>query len=150
MLIKGRSRVDWSTRNARRKSEDIAPSNSCRSVCLSVYVSVNNSCRFVCLSVHLTNMCGHSGILARNTPSDEEDMKKQGFQYIRCHTHAYPVCLCHVCMHGVLLYCRLVICNLYPFAEITSKDGTLADAVENIDIGKYIYYLIYYIKLFIS
>jgi phosphoribosylaminoimidazolecarboxamide formyltransferase/IMP cyclohydrolase len=54
----------------------------------------------------------HAGILARKTPSDEEDMKKQGFHYI-----------------------RLVICNLYPFAEVTSIDAPLAEAIENVDIG---------------
>ncbi|XP_062520116.1 bifunctional purine biosynthesis protein ATIC-like [Corticium candelabrum] len=55
----------------------------------------------------------HAGILARKTPSDEEDMKKQGFSYI-----------------------KLVVCNLYPFEEtIAKQDITIADAVENIDIG---------------
>lgn len=32
---------------------------------------------------------------------------------------------------------RVVVCNLYPFVDTVSKpDVTIADAVENIDIGR--------------
>ncbi|GAB0090579.1 Bifunctional purine biosynthesis protein PurH-like [Sergentomyia squamirostris] len=55
----------------------------------------------------------HGGILSRNIPSDEEDLKKQGYEQI-----------------------QLVVCNLYPFVDTISKPGvTMPDAVENIDIG---------------
>ncbi|KAI8130613.1 hypothetical protein FF38_02767 [Lucilia cuprina] len=55
----------------------------------------------------------HGGILARVTPSDQADMEKQKFDYI-----------------------SVVVCNLYPFVNTVSKpDVTVADAVENIDIG---------------
>ncbi|CAG5088157.1 Similar to ATIC: Bifunctional purine biosynthesis protein ATIC (Gallus gallus) [Cotesia congregata] len=55
----------------------------------------------------------HAGILARMTESDQLDMKKQNYSNI-----------------------SLVVCNLYPFKNTISKsDVTLADAVENIDIG---------------
>lgn len=55
----------------------------------------------------------HAGILARTTDSDMADMKKQNFDLV-----------------GV------VVCNLYPFVNTISKpDVTVADAVENIDIG---------------
>uniref|UniRef100_A0A1B0G9V3 Bifunctional purine biosynthesis protein ATIC n=1 Tax=Glossina morsitans morsitans TaxID=37546 RepID=A0A1B0G9V3_GLOMM len=55
----------------------------------------------------------HGGILARTTPNDVADMKKQNFDYI-----------------------SVVVCNLYPFVNTVSKpDVTVAAAVENIDIG---------------
>ncbi|KAJ8727514.1 hypothetical protein PYW07_001633 [Mythimna separata] len=55
----------------------------------------------------------HAGILSRLTPSDQEDMKRQKFDMI-----------------------SVVVCNLYPFVQTVSKPGvTIADAVENIDIG---------------
>lgn len=55
----------------------------------------------------------HAGILSRTTPSDLADMKQQHYDLI-----------------------QLVVCNLYPFASTIAKpDVTLADAVENIDIG---------------
>ncbi|XP_065371683.1 bifunctional purine biosynthesis protein ATIC [Calliphora vicina] len=55
----------------------------------------------------------HGGILARVSPSDQADMEKQKFDYI-----------------------SVVVCNLYPFVNTVSKpDVTVADAVENIDIG---------------
>ncbi|XP_013110397.2 bifunctional purine biosynthesis protein ATIC [Stomoxys calcitrans] len=55
----------------------------------------------------------HGGILARLTASDKADMQKQNFDYI-----------------------NVVVCNLYPFVNTVSKpDVTVADAVENIDIG---------------
>ncbi|CAB4022901.1 Bifunctional purine biosynthesis PURH [Paramuricea clavata] len=55
----------------------------------------------------------HAGILARLTKEDEEDMKKQNFQYI-----------------------SVVVNNLYPFEDTISKDGvSVSDAVEQIDIG---------------
>ena len=39
----------------------------------------------------------------------------------------------------LILLCRLVVCNLYPFVKTISKEGvTVPDAVENIDIGKYV------------
>lgn len=55
----------------------------------------------------------HGGILSRLIPSDQEDLKKQNIEMI-----------------------RIVVCNLYPFVQTVSKpDVTVADAVENIDIG---------------
>lgn len=55
----------------------------------------------------------HGGILARSIPSDEQDLEKQGIDKI-----------------------SIVVCNLYPFTSTISKPGcTLADAVEEIDIG---------------
>lgn len=55
----------------------------------------------------------HGGILARLTESDQNDMKRQGYDYI-----------------------QLVVCNLYPFVNTVSKaDVTVAEAVENVDIG---------------
>lgn len=55
----------------------------------------------------------HGGILARVTDSDQADLKRQGYDYI-----------------------QIVVCNLYPFVDTVSKPNvTVADAVENIDIG---------------
>lgn len=55
----------------------------------------------------------HAGILARSTLLDQRDMEKQNFELI-----------------------QLVVCNLYPFLETISKpETTVADAIENIDIG---------------
>lgn len=55
----------------------------------------------------------HGGILARLSPSDQADLKKQNYDYI-----------------------QVVVCNLYPFVDTVSKPNvTVADAVENIDIG---------------
>lgn len=55
----------------------------------------------------------HAGILARTTASDQADMLQQNFDYI-----------------------QLVVCNLYPFVNTVSRpDVTIAEAVENIDIG---------------
>lgn len=55
----------------------------------------------------------HAGILSRLTESDQADMKRQNFEMI-----------------------SVVVCNLYPFVQTVSKPGvTIADAVENIDIG---------------
>ncbi|KAF4610851.1 hypothetical protein D9613_006633 [Agrocybe pediades] len=55
----------------------------------------------------------HGGILARNIESDEKDLQAQGISPI-----------------------SIVVCNLYPFTETISKPGcTLADAVEEVDIG---------------
>ncbi|XP_075971521.1 bifunctional purine biosynthesis protein ATIC [Anticarsia gemmatalis] len=55
----------------------------------------------------------HAGILSRLTDSDQADMKRQKFDMI-----------------------SVVVCNLYPFVQTVSKPGvTIADAVENIDIG---------------
>lgn len=49
----------------------------------------------------------------RLTDSDQADMKRQKFDMI-----------------------SVVVCNLYPFVETVSKPSvTIADAVENIDIG---------------
>lgn len=54
-----------------------------------------------------------TGILAREIESDKADMKRQSYEYI-----------------------RIVVCNLYPFVNTINKpDVTIADAVENIDIG---------------
>lgn len=53
------------------------------------------------------------GILARLSDSDKSDMEKQDYSYI-----------------------RVVVCNLYPFVKTVSADNvTVAEAVENIDIG---------------
>ncbi|THH29520.1 hypothetical protein EUX98_g4678 [Antrodiella citrinella] len=53
------------------------------------------------------------GILARSIPSDEADLKAQSISPI-----------------------SIVVCNLYPFTSTISKPNcTLADAVEEIDIG---------------
>ncbi|XP_054162060.1 bifunctional purine biosynthesis protein ATIC-like [Oppia nitens] len=55
----------------------------------------------------------HAGILARKTPSDELDMKRQNYRYV-----------------------NVVVCNLYPFIEtISAPNVTIADAVEQVDIG---------------
>lgn len=55
----------------------------------------------------------HTGILARDIPSDAEDLKAQNISYI-----------------------SIVVCNLYPFTSTISKPNcTLSDAVEEIDIG---------------
>ncbi|XP_035697623.1 bifunctional purine biosynthesis protein ATIC-like [Branchiostoma floridae] len=55
----------------------------------------------------------HGGILARASESDQADLDKQGIQRI-----------------------RVVACNLYPFVNTVTKEGvTVAEAVENIDIG---------------
>ncbi|KDQ50746.1 hypothetical protein JAAARDRAFT_41835 [Jaapia argillacea MUCL 33604] len=55
----------------------------------------------------------HGGILARSIPSDEQDLKAQSISPI-----------------------SIVVCNLYPFTETISKpNATLADAVEEVDIG---------------
>ncbi|KAK0440970.1 bifunctional purine biosynthesis protein ade10 [Desarmillaria tabescens] len=55
----------------------------------------------------------HGGILARNIPSDEKDLAAQGISPI-----------------------SIVVCNLYPFSStIAQPDCTLANAVEEIDIG---------------
>ncbi|XP_072902577.1 bifunctional purine biosynthesis protein ATIC-like isoform X2 [Hemitrygon akajei] len=55
----------------------------------------------------------HGGILARNIPEDKSDVAKHGFSLI-----------------------RVVVCNLYPFVKtVCAPDVTLAEAVEQIDIG---------------
>lgn len=55
----------------------------------------------------------HAGILSRFIESDVADMERQKFEFI-----------------------QIVVCNLYPFLKTVSKpDVTLADAIENIDIG---------------
>jgi phosphoribosylaminoimidazolecarboxamide formyltransferase/IMP cyclohydrolase len=55
----------------------------------------------------------HGGILARESDGDKADLKKIGADYI-----------------------DIVVCNLYPFQKtIAQKYVTLADAIENIDIG---------------
>ncbi|KAG6897702.1 bifunctional phosphoribosylaminoimidazolecarboxamide formyltransferase/IMP cyclohydrolase [Termitomyces sp. T32_za158] len=54
-----------------------------------------------------------SGILARSIASDEQDLKAQGISPI-----------------------SIVVCNLYPFeATISQPNCTLANAIEEIDIG---------------
>jgi phosphoribosylaminoimidazolecarboxamide formyltransferase/IMP cyclohydrolase len=53
------------------------------------------------------------GILARDIPSDADDLKSQNISYI-----------------------SIVVCNLYPFTSTISQPNcTLGDAVEEIDIG---------------
>ncbi|KAG2011279.1 bifunctional purine biosynthesis protein ade10 [Coprinopsis cinerea AmutBmut pab1-1] len=55
----------------------------------------------------------HGGILARDIPSDQQDLQAQSISPI-----------------------SIVVCNLYPFTETISKPNcTLADAVEEVDIG---------------
>eukprot|EP01134_Creolimax_fragrantissima_P007908 CFRG7908T1 len=55
----------------------------------------------------------HGGILATQSESDQNDMKNRGYDYV-----------------------DIVVCNLYPFEKTVAKaDVTIADAVENIDIG---------------
>jgi len=55
----------------------------------------------------------HGGILARQMDSDLADMERMNFQLV-----------------------RVVVCNLYPFVEVTSKEGTsLDEAIEQVDIG---------------
>lgn len=55
----------------------------------------------------------HGGILARLIASDKADLESQNYEYI-----------------------QVVVCNLYPFVDTVSKPNvTVADAVENIDIG---------------
>ena len=56
----------------------------------------------------------HAGILAGNSAADAADMSRMRYDYI-----------------------RMVVCNLYPFQDVVSRQNvTLADAVENIDIGR--------------
>ncbi|KAJ7173483.1 bifunctional purine biosynthesis protein ade10 [Mycena filopes] len=58
----------------------------------------------------------HGGILARSIPSDEQDLASQGIAPI-----------------------SIVVCNLYPFTSTISQPNcTLADAVEEIDIGGFL------------
>lgn len=68
---------------------------------------------YVCLcsmDLLILKLCN---IFFRVTDSDQEDMKRQKFDMI-----------------------SVVVCNLYPFVQTVSKPGvTIADAVENIDIG---------------
>lgn len=55
----------------------------------------------------------HGGILARKIDSDVADMERTNYQYV-----------------------RIVVCNLYPFVEAISRpDTTIAEAVEQVDIG---------------
>lgn len=55
----------------------------------------------------------HGGLLARPTKSDHDELAQMGWDYI-----------------------DLVAVNLYPFEQTIAKEGvSLADAVENIDIG---------------
>src|SRR2546427_2287412 len=55
----------------------------------------------------------HGGLLGRETPEHERQMKEQGIEPI-----------------------DLVCVNLYPFRETVARSGvTLAEAIENIDIG---------------
>ena len=58
-----------------------------------------------------------AGILSRLTESDQNDLAKMGYSMV-----------------------RIVVCNLYPFVDTVAKsDVTIADAVENIDIGMSVY-----------
>ncbi|XP_071034619.1 bifunctional purine biosynthesis protein ATIC isoform X2 [Parasteatoda tepidariorum] len=55
----------------------------------------------------------HGGILSTKSDSDIADMKNRGYDFV-----------------------SVVVCNLYPFVATVSKPNvTVADAVENIDIG---------------
>lgn len=54
-----------------------------------------------------------TGILARLTDSDAQDLQKQNYDLI-----------------------QVVVCNLYPFVNTISKPNVMVeDAIENIDIG---------------
>jgi phosphoribosylaminoimidazolecarboxamide formyltransferase/IMP cyclohydrolase len=54
-----------------------------------------------------------AGILARLAESDQNDLARMNYSMF-----------------------RIVVCNLYPFVDTVAKPGiTIADAVENIDIG---------------
>jgi len=58
-----------------------------------------------------------AGILSRLTESDQDDLAKMGYSMV-----------------------QIVVCNLYPFVDTVAKpDVTIADAVENIDIGMSVY-----------
>ena len=62
---------------------------------------------------NIHNSWPDQGILARNIPSDQEDLKAQNISPI-----------------------SIVVCNLYPFEKTVSQpDSTLPDAIEEIDIG---------------
>jgi phosphoribosylaminoimidazolecarboxamide formyltransferase / IMP cyclohydrolase len=54
----------------------------------------------------------HGGILAQNNESDNKDMKDRGYEHI-----------------------DVVVCNLYPFEKTIEKGCTVAEAVEEVDIG---------------
>ncbi|CCD67725.1 Bifunctional purine biosynthesis protein ATIC [Caenorhabditis elegans] len=55
----------------------------------------------------------HGGILARDTESDRKDLEKHNISFV-----------------------SVVVCNLYPFKKtVQSKDCSVEEAVENIDIG---------------
>lgn len=54
----------------------------------------------------------HGGILSRKIPSDLADIQRMNFQLV-----------------------RVVVCNLYPFVEVTSRGADLDEAIEQIDIG---------------
>lgn len=67
----------------------------------------------LCGRVKTLHPAVHAGILARLTDSDKADMSKMNYNLI-----------------------DIVVCNLYPFKQTIAKpDVTVADAVENIDIG---------------
>ena len=73
-------------------------------------VRINTRSHFIFLDPKIIIIIG---ILARNIASDEKDLQEQGISPI-----------------------SIVVCNLYPFTSTISKPGcTLADAVEEIDIG---------------
>lgn len=74
-------------------------------------------CVYIYFINYKLNSCNFHGsyfeFLHRNITSDLDDMKAQNFELI-----------------------RLVVCNLYPFVNTIQKPNvTVADAVENIDIG---------------
>jgi phosphoribosylaminoimidazolecarboxamide formyltransferase/IMP cyclohydrolase len=54
----------------------------------------------------------HGGILAQNNENDNKDMKERGYDHI-----------------------DVVVCNLYPFEKTIEKGCTIAEAVEEVDIG---------------
>lgn len=74
---------------------------------------ITGSPEMLCGRVKTLHPAVHGGILARDTESDRGDLKSQNYEMI-----------------------RVVVCNLYPFSETVAKPSvTVADAVENIDIG---------------
>ncbi len=54
----------------------------------------------------------HGGILSRRTKEDKEELKKHNIEEI-----------------------DVVVCNLYPFEEVTANGADIKTAIENIDIG---------------
>ncbi|KNC86418.1 bifunctional purine biosynthesis protein PURH [Sphaeroforma arctica JP610] len=90
-------------------------SKACRDSGLSVkdVADITNAPEMLGGRVKTLHPAVHGGILATESARDQEDMKNRGYDYI-----------------------SIVACNLYPFENTVAKpDVTVANAVENIDIG---------------